>query len=119
MKQTTRRALARSVNDLTNALNPDGDDDLEDTAGEVRERLSLLLERMDDDVERVRHHNAGARVKVKMDRGTSPRDQDSWTLEAEGETHEEAAREFDELLNEYEDRWADRTRDLDPYESDE
>lgn len=115
MRQSTRTALARSVNDLTDALNPDKDYGLEDAAPEVRERLSLLLERMDDDVHRVKHHGAGARVKVKMDRGDSLRDQDSWTIEGEGETHEEAAREFDALLTTYQERWADDVRDTDPY----
>jgi hypothetical protein len=53
---------------------------------------------------------------VKTSRGDSPRDQDEWTIEGKGETFADAAREFDEALEEYRDRWADEIREIDPYE---
>jgi hypothetical protein len=116
MRQTARTALARSVNELTEALGDDGD--VEAAAEAVRERLGLLLERDSLEADQVERFDSGARVRVNMTRGSSPRDQDSWTIEGEGQTHDDAAREFDELLGRYEEEWADRVRELDPYDED-
>lgn len=109
-----RQALAAAVNTLTDSLDPDEevtDEELE----EARERLSLMLDR-GRLADRVEHFDAGVRIKVKTSRGDSPRDQDEWTLEGKGETYEEAAREFDKALDEYQERWADDVRGTDPYE---
>ena len=114
MRQSARTALARTVNELTDALDPDSDVD-EEALEEIRDRLSLLLERDQVYAERVQRYDAGARVKVKMSRGDSPRDQDEWTIEGKGETHIDAAQEFDALLDEYRDRWAEDVRAIDPY----
>jgi len=109
-----RDAIAAAVNTITDALDPDREVD-EGDLEEARERLSLMLDR-GRLADRVEHFDAGVRVKVKMSRGDSPRDSDTWTIEGKGETHEEAAREFDKTLNEYKERWAEEVRSIDPYE---
>jgi len=112
---TDRQALASAVNDLTDALDPDVDVD-EEAVERARERLSLMLDDEGRWADRVEHFDAGVRIKVKMSRGDSPRDQDEWTIEGEGETYEDAAREFDKALDEYRERWADEAKAIDPYE---
>lgn len=119
MRKSARTALANTVNDLTDALDPDSDVDEVAAMQEARERLSLLLERDAVYAERIQRYDAGASVKVKMSRGDSPRDQDQWTIEGKGETHMDAAQEFDALLEEYKNRWADDVREIDPYEDEE
>lgn len=112
MRQEARKALADSVNDLTDALGNDAA--VEETAAEVRERLSLLLERDRVEAERVERFDKGARVRVNMTRGDGVRDSDDWTIEAKGEDQEEAAAEFDALLERYVGDWSDEVRELQP-----
>lgn len=55
----------------------------------------------------------GAKVTAKLKRGTGTRDQDTLKLEGRGETPEEAAQEFDQLLTRAEEAgWTDRLRNL-------
>lgn len=112
MRPHDRRAVASVVNSLGDAL--DSGENVGEAAEDAREALSLLLER--DDGAADESFESGARARVKISRGTGTRDQDEWVLEGKGRTNEDAAAEFDEMLDNFEDRWADRVRGMDPYE---
>lgn len=106
------RQLAKMVNDLTDAL--DGEDDLDATARGVRAQLVGIIESRDFDTSNERYES-GARLKVQMSRGDSPRDQDTWTIEGKGRTHEDATLEFDALLSEVTEEYLDEVKETNPY----
>jgi len=66
----------------------------------------------EDDVERVERTDVGASLAVEFKRGTGTRDQDKWTVKGKGENAEEAIENFERELEEVEDEFAQRVRDL-------
>ena len=65
-----------------------------------------------DDVERVERTDVGASLAVEFKRGTETRDQDKWTIKGKGETAGEAIENFERELEEVEEEFAQRVRDL-------
>ncbi|MBX0288744.1 hypothetical protein EGH22_20650 [Halomicroarcula sp. F28] len=78
---------------------------------------------MTDDTEnpeRIERTDVGASVKARLKRGSETRNEDQITIKAKGETAEEAAAEFEYLLEKYENEYSDRCRNIQPtYEDDE
>jgi hypothetical protein len=64
------------------------------------------------DVDRVQRTDVGASIAVEFKRGTGTRDQDKWTIKGKGETAAEAIKNFERELEEVEDEFAQRVRDL-------
>ena len=64
------------------------------------------------DVDRVQRTDVGASLAVEFKRGTGTRDQDKWTIKGKGETAAEAINNFERELEEVEDKFAQRVRDL-------
>lgn len=64
------------------------------------------------DIERVERSDVGASLAVEFKRGTETRDQDKWTVKGKGKTAEEAIENFERELEEVEDEFAQRVRDL-------
>lgn len=74
-----------------------------------------------DDPDRIERTDIGASVEARLKRGTATRDEDTITIKGKGETAEEAAAEFEYLLEKYEAEYSDRCRNIQPSkgESDE
>jgi hypothetical protein len=64
--------------------------------------------------ERIERTDIGASVEARLKRGCGTRDEDQFTIKAKGETAEEAAAEFEYLLEKYEAEYSDRCRDIQP-----
>ena len=64
------------------------------------------------DVDRVQRTDVGASIAVEFKRGTGTRDQDKWTIKGKGETAAEAIKNFERELEEVEDEFAQRVRNL-------
>ncbi|MDB2283680.1 hypothetical protein PM038_00120 [Halorubrum ezzemoulense] len=64
------------------------------------------------DIDRVQRTDVGASIAVEFKRGTGTRDQDKWTIKGKGETAAEAIKNFERELEEVEDEFAQRVRDL-------
>ena len=64
------------------------------------------------DVDRVQRTDVGASIAVEFKRGTGTRDQDKWTIKGKGETAAEAIKNFEREIEEVEDEFAQRVRDL-------
>ena len=65
-----------------------------------------------DDPDRIERTDIGASVEARLKRGTGTRDEDQITIKAKGETAEEAAAEFEYLLEKYEAEYSDRCRNI-------
>lgn len=66
------------------------------------------------DKERIERTDVGASIEARLKRGTATRDEDKITIKGKGETAEDAAREFEFLLQKYEEEYGDRCRNLQP-----
>jgi hypothetical protein len=122
MRLGARQGVSKAVNELSDGIREAREaDSAEETADALeravegaRDTLVLLLERdvhPDDLVER---YDSGARVRLNIQRGENPRDQEEWTIEGKGQDHEEARAEFDALFDRFRDRWADEARGFQP-----
>lgn len=72
---------------------------------------------MTDDTQspdRIERTDVGASVEARLKRGTGTRDEDTITIKCKGETAEEAAAEFEFLLEKYEAEYSDRCRSIEP-----
>jgi len=67
-----------------------------------------------DDPDRIERTDVGASVEARLKRGTGTRDEDQITIKAKGETAEEAAAEFEFLLEQYEAEYSERCRNIQP-----
>ena len=67
-----------------------------------------------DDPDRIERTDIGASVEARLKRGTGTRDEDQITIKGKGETAEEAADEFEYLLEKYESEYSDRCRNIQP-----
>jgi len=67
-----------------------------------------------DGTERIERTDVGASIEVRLKRGTGTRDEDRITITAKGATAEEAASEFEYLLEQYEEEYGDRCRNIQP-----
>lgn len=101
MRVEAREAVKLALEDIDEALDADDPSEVLEAVAGVRERLSLLLERDAVEAETVERYDAGARLRVKMTRGSDVRDQDEWTIEGSGRTAEDARAEFETLLDAY------------------
>jgi hypothetical protein len=66
------------------------------------------------DSERVKRTDVGASVEARLKRGRGTRDEDTITIKAKGETAEEAAAEFEYLLEKCEAEYSDQCRNIQP-----
>lgn len=66
------------------------------------------------DKERIERTDVGASIEARLKRGTATRDEDTITIKGKGDTAEEAAKEFEFLLQQYEAEYGDRCRNLQP-----
>jgi hypothetical protein len=66
------------------------------------------------DPDRIERTDVGASVEARLKRGTGTRDEDTITIKAKGETAEDAAEEFEYLLQQYEAEYSDRCRNIQP-----
>jgi len=114
MRVAARKGVARVVNDLRDGLDDDRDRGLGDAAADAADQLGLLLEREQLETAELERFDTGSRVKVKLTRGSGVRDQEEWTLEAEGRTPADAADGLNQQLARLEDEWGPRVRSLDP-----
>jgi hypothetical protein len=64
--------------------------------------------------ERIERTDVGASVEARLKRGRGTRDEDTFTIKGKGETAEEAAEEFEYLLEKYEAEYSDRCRNIQP-----
>ena len=67
-----------------------------------------------NDPERIERTDVGASVEARLKRGTGTRDEDTITIKGKGETAEDAAEEFEYLLEKYEAEYSDRCRTIKP-----
>ena len=67
-----------------------------------------------DDPDRIERTDIGASVEARLKRGNGTRDEDQITIKGKGETAEEAADEFEYLLEKYESEYSDRCRNIQP-----
>ena len=67
-----------------------------------------------DGTERIARTEVGASIEARLKRGTGTRDEDTITITANGETADEAASEFEYLLEQYEEEYGDRCRNIQP-----
>ncbi|SEO97500.1 hypothetical protein SAMN05216388_102534 [Halorientalis persicus] len=58
--------------------------------------------------------DTGARIEARLKRGEGTRDEDRITIEGSGPTAEDAKDEFEELLEEYEEEYSERIREIQP-----
>ncbi|MBX0305737.1 DUF7389 domain-containing protein [Haloarcula salinisoli] len=68
--------------------------------------------------ERIERTDVGASIEVRLKRGTDTRDEDQFTIKGKGATAEEAASEFEFLLEKYEAEYSDRCRNIQPSKDD-
>ena len=73
----------------------------------------------DEPDERIERTDVGASIEVALKRGTGTRDEDKPRLKAKGATVAETVEDFDELLTAYEERFAERVRNLQPERAEE
>jgi hypothetical protein len=66
------------------------------------------------DPERIERTDIGASVEARFKRGRGTREEDTITIKGKGETAEEAAAEFEYLLQQYEAEYSDRCRNIQP-----
>jgi hypothetical protein len=66
------------------------------------------------DSDRIERTAIGASVEARLKRGRGTRDEDTITIKGKGETAEEAADEFEYLLEKYEAEYSDRCRNIQP-----
>jgi hypothetical protein len=71
------------------------------------------------DTDRIERTDIGASIEARLKRGTGTRDEDTITVKGKGETAEEAAAEFEYLLEKYEAEYSDRCRSIQPTMDDE
>ena len=71
------------------------------------------------DPDQIERTDVGASVEARLKRGTGTRDEDQITIKAKGKTAEEAAAEFEYLLEKYEAEYSDRCRNIQPAQEDE
>jgi len=67
-----------------------------------------------DDPDRIERTDIGASVEARLKRGTGTRDEEMIKIKGKGETAEEAADEFEYLLEKYESEYSDRCRNIQP-----
>jgi len=67
-----------------------------------------------DDPDRIERTDIGASVEARLKRGTGTRDEETIKIKGKGETAEEAADEFEYLLEKYESEYSDRCRNIQP-----
>lgn len=72
-----------------------------------------------ESTETVERYDTGASMSVTLNRGTSTRDEDKWTLKGKGRNAQEAIGELETQLDELEAELADRVRNLQPEVGDE
>jgi len=68
--------------------------------------------------DRIERTDIGASIEARLKRGTATRDEDTITIKGKGATAEEAAAEFEYLLEKYEAEYSDRCRNLQPRRKD-
>ena len=68
--------------------------------------------------ERIERTDIGASIEARLKRGTETRDEDTVTIKGKGANAEEAAAEFEYLLEKYEAEYSDRCRNLQPRRKD-
>jgi len=68
--------------------------------------------------DRIERTDIGASIEVRLKRGTATRDEDTITIKGKGATAEEAAAEFEYLLEKYEAEYSDRCRNIQPRRND-
>jgi hypothetical protein len=64
--------------------------------------------------ETVERYDTGASVSVDVSRGTGTRDQEKWTFKGKGRNAEEALDELETQLDDFEERLAERVRNIQP-----
>lgn len=69
--------------------------------------------------DRIERTDIGASIEARLKRGTGTRDEDTLTIKGKGETAEEAAAEFEYLLEKYEAEYSDRCRNIQPTHEDD
>jgi hypothetical protein len=114
MRVPARKGVARVVNDLRDGLDDGRDRGLEEAAADAADQLGMLLEREELETAELERFDTGSRVKVKLTRGNAVRDQEEWTLEAEGRDPADAADGLNQQLRRLENEWGPRVRSLDP-----
>ena len=80
-----------------------------DDAGDIED--TIPDEQADETVER---YDTGASVSVDVSRGTGTRDQEKWTFKGKGRSAEEALAELETQLDAFEERLAERVRNIQP-----
>ena len=68
--------------------------------------------------ERIERTDIGASIEARLKRGTETRDEDTVTIKSKRATAEEAAAEFEYLLEKYEAEYSDRCRNIQPHRKD-
>jgi len=69
--------------------------------------------------DRIERTDVGASIEARLKRGTGTRDEDTLTIKGKGENAEEAAVEFEYLLEKYEGEYSDRCRNIQPTHEDD
>lgn len=69
--------------------------------------------------ETVERYDTGASMSVDISRGTGTRDQEKWSLKGKGRDAEEAIEELETQLDAFEERLAERVRNIQPEVSDD
>lgn len=64
--------------------------------------------------ETVERYDTGASMSVDISRGTGTRDQEKWSLKGKGRDAEEAIEELETQLDAFEERLAERVRNIQP-----
>lgn len=73
---------------------------------------------MNDADERVERTDVGASIEVSITRGTGTRDQEKYRIKGKGADAAQALGEFEEMLADVEEEYAERIRALQPDEVD-